>query len=164
LAIREGALINQSVFEPFSILARRAVPVLSLAGIASGVLLLRDFQGSTARRRVSRLLTTAILCLGLALVVALSYSLIQSARFATRVMAPQFNRYTDEDEVRALLGRPTSAERAPGFLFGGNSMDCIRLNAARNLVYIQPGGGSYRVIYFDSDGKYLCDTTGAIAY
>lgn len=163
-AIEHGSFLERDVFLHAFFIVKRASPVLAIAGSIVGALLLRMYGEWPRRRRLVMVVVAGLASIFVAIGIALTYATAKHLHFERRVMTRQFNVSSTERDVRAALGPPTSSEMASEFRFGGNSGECEAVKAAKNLIYIEPGGGSYRVLYFDGEGKFLCNTEGMIHY
>ena len=140
----------------------RNVVFLLAAGAVSGLLNLRDSSRRGRLPRTRQLLAFTYVALPLAFAFAMAFGSLQYARFWFGVLRPQFDPSSTEEQVRARLGTPARELRTPSEFRTILFAPCEPQRAACALAYSDPHGNSYRVLYFDAAGHYLCDNTGRI--
>ena len=140
----------------------RSSAFLMAAGAIAGLMYLRATVPPGALARGRLLLSFSYVALALALGLGISFRSAQYGYFWFSVLRPQFNASATEAQVRAHLGPPTSVLRTPAELLKLMFPPCDAARTVSALTYADTHGNSYRVLYFDAAGHYVCDDTGRI--
>ena len=138
------------------------LPFLVPAGALSGVILLREYSLKSPATLALRLVYVTVLSVVTALGQLASLRTLQYVRFYMIVLRPQFDPTASEALVRSRLGPPSFERGAPHIPLSSLVPSTCTQPPARSLGYHNPYGHSYRELYFDTNGRYLCDETGNV--